>query len=72
MTPENFAYWLQGFVELSGSTPTEEQWEVIKQHLQLIFVKVTNGQVTEGRNIEDFKIPTIGHGIDTTHQYFSC
>ncbi|MBN7822183.1 hypothetical protein [Bowmanella yangjiangensis] len=41
MTPEQFAYWLQGFVELQGSEPTAEQWQQIKDHLQTVFVKVT-------------------------------
>ncbi len=41
MTPENFTYWLQGWVELSGATPTEEQWKSIKEHLQTVFKKVT-------------------------------
>lgn len=41
MTSEQFAYWLQGFVELQGSVPTEEQWQGIKDHLQTVFVKVT-------------------------------
>lgn len=39
--PKTFAYWLQGFVELCGDRPTEKQWEMIKEHLQLVFVKVT-------------------------------
>lgn len=41
MTSEQFAYWLQGFVELNGETPTGEQWESIKAHLQTVFKKVT-------------------------------
>lgn len=41
MTPEQFAYWLQGFVELHGELPNEEQWESIKEHLQTVFRKVT-------------------------------
>lgn len=41
MTPEQFAYWLQGYVELQGSVPTDEQWQGIKDHLQAVFVKVT-------------------------------
>jgi hypothetical protein len=37
-----FAYWLQGFSELSGDTPpTPEQWESIQEHLQTVFKKVT-------------------------------
>lgn len=41
MTSEQFAYWLQGFVELNGSEPTAEQWQSIKDHLKTVFVKVT-------------------------------
>jgi len=42
MTAEQFAYWLQGFVELSdGTPPTKEQWRKIEEHLQLVFIKVT-------------------------------
>nr|WP_314583463.1 hypothetical protein [uncultured Pseudomonas sp.] len=43
MTPEQFAYWLQGFVELNPSMqqPTPEQWKAIGEHLQTVFVKVT-------------------------------
>lgn len=44
MSPENFTYWLQGFVELtesSGEAPTELQWLQIRDHLKSVFVKVT-------------------------------
>lgn len=43
MTPNEFCYWLQGHFELSeaGDRPTERQWEVIRQHLQLVFKKET-------------------------------
>lgn len=42
MTPEQFVYWLQGFVELGGETPpTKEQWESIAAHLRLVFNKKT-------------------------------
>ncbi|MCU9411996.1 hypothetical protein [Pseudomonas aeruginosa] len=37
MTPEQFAYWLQGFVELNGALPSETQWLQIKDHLKLVF-----------------------------------
>lgn len=37
-----FAYWLQGFVELTGGQqPTPEQWKMIQEHLQTVFKKVT-------------------------------
>lgn len=41
MTPEQFTYWLQGFVEIGGGQPTNRQWEIIKDHLNLVFNKVT-------------------------------
>lgn len=41
MTPQEFSYWLQGFVELSGEIPTQNQWQVIKDHLALVFKKET-------------------------------
>lgn len=42
MSPENFAYWLQGFIELTkGQAPDLAQWKAIKEHLDLVFNKVT-------------------------------
>ena len=43
MTPEQFAYWLNGFAELNPSMeqPTPEQWKSITEHLKTVFVKVT-------------------------------
>lgn len=42
MTTEQFAYWLQGFSEIHGAPPSAEQWEMIKEHLQTCFKKVTS------------------------------
>lgn len=41
MTPEQFCYWLQGKAELDPTPPTPEQWDSIREHLALVFVKVT-------------------------------
>lgn len=42
MTPENFAYWLRGYFEISGATYLSElQTQVVKDHLDLVFQKVT-------------------------------
>ena len=42
MNNDQFAYWLQGFVEMNGGKePTKEQWKMIKDHLQLCFKKMT-------------------------------
>lgn len=39
MSPNEFCLWLQGYVELGGSIPNEQQWESIKDHLQLVMDK---------------------------------
>ena len=42
MDSVNFAYWLQGFFEMTNTKNlTEEQVTMIKQHLALVFTKVT-------------------------------
>ena len=41
MTPEQFCYWLQGRAELVSTPPTDAEWECIRQHLALVFTKVT-------------------------------
>lgn len=54
MTAEQFAYWLQGFVELNPdmAMPAPEQWKSICEHLQTVFVKVTPP-------VPSFKQPTM-------------
>jgi len=41
MDATQFACWLQGFAELTDKAPTAEQWKSIREHLQLVFTKVT-------------------------------
>ena len=41
MTTDQFAYWLQGFSELNDGPPTAKQWQSIRDHLALVFTKVT-------------------------------
>lgn len=42
MSPENFAYWLQGYFEIGKSEElTKEQVQEIKNHLKLVFLKLT-------------------------------
>lgn len=56
MEAQSFAYWLKGYVELNGTTPTEAQWKIIVDHLEKVFDKQTpnrdNGiqQPTQGPN----------------------
>ena len=47
MTFEQFSYWLQGFVELTGGErPSAAQWQAIGDHLQTVFKKVTPERIT--------------------------
>jgi len=42
MTPRDFCYWFQGFIELSRDGQLDgTQLELVKQHLQLVFTKET-------------------------------
>lgn len=42
MTPEQFAYWLKGFCEMhEGKNISERQWQIINDHLNLVFDKQT-------------------------------
>lgn len=42
MTSEQFTYWLQGFFEINDpKTIDEKQTQIIKDHLALVFNKVT-------------------------------
>lgn len=42
MTTTEFCYWLNGYIELGGERPSESQWEMVKEHLLLVFKKETN------------------------------
>jgi hypothetical protein len=42
MTTEQFTYWLKGFMELNETTTlTEKQYQIVKDHLDLVFDKKT-------------------------------
>lgn len=41
MTPEQFAYWFQGFAELSETPPTQAQWDSMREHVATVFKKAT-------------------------------
>lgn len=42
MTPEAFAYWLQGFLEVGNpESISRTQIQIIQDHLDLVFNKVT-------------------------------
>jgi len=64
MTPENFVYWLNGFFEISGSKNlTEEQVQVLKDHLKLVLTKKTpNITITQSPFVD--VIPCTNPNID--------
>lgn len=42
MTPETFTYWLKGYFEISDSNClSDNQVQIIRDHLDLVFAKVT-------------------------------
>lgn len=41
MTAENFVFWLNGYFELGGENLSPQQVQIIKDHLALVFNKVT-------------------------------
>lgn len=42
MNPEAFTYWLKGYFEISDSNHlTSNQVQIIRDHLDLVFAKVT-------------------------------
>jgi hypothetical protein len=51
MTPEQFTYWLQGYVEIAATrtAPTSDEWNVIKDHLALVFDKQTPDRSVSGQ-----------------------
>lgn len=60
MTPEQFCYWLQGMVEVDVNTLTPLQVKAIKDHLNLVFKKVTpNYPIGPIKRIPQWQPPVI-------------
>lgn len=54
MTSRDFAYWLQGFFEITNPvTISKEQTELIKKHLNLVFYHEIDPSYTEDKNKQD-------------------
>ena len=63
MTTENFCYWLQGLMEIQNpETLNATQVQEIKNHLNLVFTKVTP-QVTIHRQLKPLSIGN-SEGLD--------
>jgi len=63
MNTEQFAYWLQGFVELHGEQPTQDQWSAIKDHLKLVFEKKTPAYTTTPYIMPDVRPQYVRHSM---------
>ena len=56
MTSRDFAYWLQGFFEISGSNIVDVgQVEMIKNHLNLVFKHEIDPSLNVGKTGEEVK-----------------
>ena len=55
MTPEQFTYWLQGFVEINNpETFDKKQTQILKDHLNLVFDKITPDRNKEETDFTQF------------------
>lgn len=79
MTPEQFCYWLQGFCEIRDKEQvglSEKEWDIIKDHLQEVFKKVTPSYTTtaiDGTKTTEFKVyPPIQVGDNPSSPQFIC
>lgn len=53
MTSRDFAYWLQGFFEISqADTLTEEEVTIIKKHLSLVFKHEIDPSMEDAKHLE--------------------
>jgi hypothetical protein len=68
MTPEQFCYWLQGFAELTEGEPNPDsaQWQMIKDHLNTVFNKVTVKRTSTKRELltEEIKKAETGKKLE--------
>lgn len=60
MTPEQFTYWLQGFIEINDpKTIGEKETQIIKDHLSTVFNKVTPKYKLKDTNTNIWRGPYI-------------
>ncbi len=71
MSDRDFAYWLQGFIELHGEPPTAAQWAQVKEHLDLVFAKVTTAPVASSSTGSTVSSGITVHGLDGKEELLS-
>lgn len=53
MTPENFCYWLQGFIEIEKPKKVDpNQMKCIEDHLKLVFTKLTPNRANDSNQVK--------------------
>lgn len=66
MTSRDFAYWLQGFFEITNpETITKEQTRMIKSHLNLVFKHEIDPSMGDEKHQQELN--EIHHGTDSFH-----
>jgi hypothetical protein len=61
MTAESFVYWLKGFFELAQPTQMRpDQMTVVREHLNLVFTKVTKAPATLTQPTSPYLYPATG------------
>lgn len=70
MDSTQFAYWLQGFLELSEAKVLDErQLECIREHLNLVFAKVTGQNPLPDKAAVDYLTKEFIRGAAGTRKY---
>ena len=65
MTPEQFCYWLQGMFELTNTRSlSEKQLEVVRNHLQLVFTKMTPDVEIDVDELDDTDEDTLKKALE--------
>ncbi len=60
MSEKNFCYWLQGFFEMTeADTLSKKQVLMIKEHLNLVFTKVTGDDKKQLRDLANENVPVV-------------
>jgi hypothetical protein len=64
MTSRDFAYWLQGFFEVTEpTTMTAEQVDMVRKHLNLVFIHEIDPSIDKGDPAVKAKLDAVHNGV---------
>lgn len=73
MTSVNFCYWLMGFFEISNaSVITEEQTDMIKKHLNLVFFHEIDPSYTNDKTKQEKMNEIHSDGYHSSETLIRC